>query len=145
MAFLFILMYMHSKKTFCFTIIYAICFMLYSQDMADFKWTNRILIFADSDQKLIKAKSAIQVFKSLEKEVKERALLLFVYSKGAFFNCDGVRLRLKSSRPIESSFDGIILLGKDGGVKFKEPYPVKAETIFELIDGMPMRRAEMKD
>ncbi|WP_180272385.1 DUF4174 domain-containing protein [Maribacter sp. 4U21] len=113
--------------------------------MADFKWINRILIFADSDQKLIKAKSAIQVFKSLEKEVKERALLLFLYSNGSFFNSEGVRLRLKSNRPIESSFNGVILLGKDGGVKFKESYPIKTETIFELIDGMPMRRTEMKD
>jgi len=35
------------------------------------------------------------------------------------------------------------LIGKDGGVKFSRITPVDAETLFDLIDAMPMRQAEL--
>jgi hypothetical protein len=35
------------------------------------------------------------------------------------------------------------LIGKDGGVKFSRTTPVDAETLFDLIDAMPMRQAEL--
>jgi len=35
------------------------------------------------------------------------------------------------------------LIGKDGGVKFSRNTPVDAETLFDLIDAMPMRQAEL--
>jgi len=119
--------------------------MLYAQNMDDFKWKNRILIFTDSDQKLSNAKAALAPFEALDKEVKERSLLLFIYSKGFFYDKNGKPYKLAYKNHIPSSFKGILLLGKDGGIKFQEPYPVKTATIFDLIDSMPMRRAEMKN
>jgi hypothetical protein len=38
----------------------------------------------------------------------------------------------------------VLLVGKDGGVKFRSERPVRAEELFALIDTMPMRREEMK-
>lgn len=38
-----------------------------------------------------------------------------------------------------------ILLGKDGGEKFRSAKPVSFETLRHKIDSMPMRRNEMKD
>ncbi len=35
------------------------------------------------------------------------------------------------------------LIGKDGGVKFTGNTPVDAATLFDLIDAMPMRQAEL--
>ena len=35
------------------------------------------------------------------------------------------------------------LIGKDGGVKFSRITPVDAATLFDLIDAMPMRQAEL--
>lgn len=37
----------------------------------------------------------------------------------------------------------LLLIGKDGGEKFRSTKPVAIETIFILIDSMPMRQAEM--
>ena len=37
-----------------------------------------------------------------------------------------------------------ILLGKDGGEKFRSPTPVTPARINQIIDSMPMRREEMK-
>ncbi|MEL6747685.1 MAG: DUF4174 domain-containing protein, partial [Pseudomonadota bacterium] len=37
-----------------------------------------------------------------------------------------------------------LLVGKDGGVKRRAHLPVRLETLFEVIDSMPMRREEMR-
>lgn len=37
----------------------------------------------------------------------------------------------------------LLLIGKDGGEKLRSTKPVEIETIFTLIDSMPMRQAEM--
>ena len=38
----------------------------------------------------------------------------------------------------------VVLLGKDGHDVYRTPKPVKASALYEVIDAMPMRRAEMK-
>ncbi|MEO0341702.1 MAG: DUF4174 domain-containing protein, partial [Bacteroidota bacterium] len=37
-----------------------------------------------------------------------------------------------------------ILIGKDGGVKLRSTSVVPLDDLFALIDGMPMRRAEIR-
>ena len=37
-----------------------------------------------------------------------------------------------------------VLIGKDGGVKLREPHPVAPLELFALVDRMPMRRHEMQ-
>ena len=39
----------------------------------------------------------------------------------------------------------LILIGKDGGVKYNTNKPVKINKIFEIIDKMPMRMQEIKE
>ena len=38
----------------------------------------------------------------------------------------------------------LILIGKDGGVKLRRENGADLQDIFDLIDGMPMRKAEMR-
>lgn len=38
----------------------------------------------------------------------------------------------------------IVLIGKDGGEKFRSVEPVPADKLFSVIDSMPMRKQEMK-
>lgn len=38
----------------------------------------------------------------------------------------------------------LVLVGKDGGEKYRSPKPVFPDTIFAIIDAMPMRQSEMK-
>ena len=38
----------------------------------------------------------------------------------------------------------VVLVGKDGGVKFRSERPVPPQQIFDLIDAMPMRQQEMR-
>jgi hypothetical protein len=37
------------------------------------------------------------------------------------------------------------LVGKDGGIKLRADEPISADRLFEVIDAMPMRQAEMRD
>lgn len=37
-----------------------------------------------------------------------------------------------------------VLVGKDGGEKFRSTKPVLPENLFDLIDAMPMRRREVR-
>ncbi|MDG2404831.1 MAG: DUF4174 domain-containing protein, partial [Paracoccaceae bacterium] len=39
----------------------------------------------------------------------------------------------------------LVLIGKDGGVKLRKPFPWNVREISRVIDKMPMRRQEMKD
>lgn len=39
----------------------------------------------------------------------------------------------------------VVLVGKDGGIKLRSADPVAVEQIFALIEGMPMRRREMRE
>ena len=49
------------------------------------------------------------------------------------------RLRGDEMLPFE-----LVLIGKDGGVKARDPSPAALEAFLRLIDTMPMRRAEMR-
>ncbi|MEC8048819.1 MAG: DUF4174 domain-containing protein, partial [Chloroflexota bacterium] len=39
----------------------------------------------------------------------------------------------------------LILIGKDGGIKYNTNEPIKINKIFEIIDKMPMRIKEIKE
>jgi len=59
-------------------------------------------------------------------------------------------IRAASARALRNRFDvapddyAVVLVGKDGTEKRRDEAPVHAGAIFETIDAMPMRRAEMR-
>ena len=54
----------------------------------------------------------------------------------------GNTLYKKYKKP-DADFE-VILIGLDGGVKLRDTKLVSTETLFALIDGMPMRKAELR-
>ena len=46
--------------------------------------------------------------------------------------------------PSANAFE-VLLIGKDTGVKLRRGEPVATETLFEVIDSMPMRQREMRE
>ena len=53
------------------------------------------------------------------------------------------RKQIENLRLTEGSFE-IILIGKDGGIKFRDNSPVQSSDLYKIIDRMPMRQAEMR-
>lgn len=106
-----------------------------AQSFSDYRWKNRLLILVSNqnETQLVEQK---RLFENVANEMNDRDLLLF--------NLEPNNKELKKHYNIEANFTGVILIGKDGGVKLKKPFLIKVSEVFELIDGMPMRRAEMR-
>ena len=97
-------------------------------------WKNRIILtFADDEDHpgLIKLKAEM---KENECEILNRDLLHFHLSN------DGKTGNLTTKN--DQSFR-ILLIGKDGGIKYESNRSVSLIQLFKLIDSMPMRQDEM--
>jgi hypothetical protein len=115
-----------------------------AQGLEAYRWKNRILLLCEKGEDFSLSKSQIGRFGDVVKEAEERQLLLLVF--------DGISMRDRYLRVLTraditlpaANFQGVLLIGKDGGVKYKSDFFVDPESIFEIIDSMPMRRAEMR-
>lgn len=121
-----------------------------SMDLNQFQWKNRLLfIFAPQE--------GDEVFQALQNEIltqpdeiSERDLVVFnIFETGPSY-MDTTRMDPQTAAAIRTKFAAppgqftCILVGKDGGIKFRQDSQVKLEQIFDLIDAMPMRREEMR-
>ena len=108
---------------------------LHGIELSRYLWKNRIiLIFADDQDHpdLIRLKAEM---KENECEILNRDLLHFHFSN------DGKTGNHTTTN--DQSFR-ILLIGKDGGIKYESNGSVPLIHLFELIDSMPMRQDEMQ-
>jgi hypothetical protein len=117
--------------------------------LEDHQWQNRILLlFAPSEQHP-DYQQQLQQMAGQETEIAERELLV-VHSLATGTNrlaeqpLDGASSdRLRQQFGITPDEFAVILVGKDGTQKRQERSPISLTTIFDQIDGMPMRQREM--
>ena len=98
-----------------------------AQELAQYQWQHRVIILcgdshSDSYQKQLNMLSA----EELDAKFADRKLIL-----------------IKDSEEHCGDDFKIMLYGLDGGVKLSSSTAVKTQEIFDLIDSMPMRRAEI--
>lgn len=79
----------------------------------------------------------------------ERDMPVFVVGPGGVTTLAGDRAALDAARlrmdfGVESDAFAIILVGKDGGEKFRAAAPVEVARLIDLVDAMPMRRQEAR-
>ncbi|MGB3775086.1 MAG: DUF4174 domain-containing protein [Leeuwenhoekiella sp.] len=121
------------------------------QDFSKYKWRNRILLFSATSLKDDTFTQQYKLFLDNQKKLDDRNLILFTLIKGRIYdkelnavsNYDISALRKKYDLP--PSFNGLVLIGKDGGTKLKKNYNIDPRLIFESIDQMPMRQKEMRE
>lgn len=121
-----------------------------AQSLADYQWKNRILLLVDANSNTDALQSQLAELTSDKTALKERDLLIFRVTPDAVYASDGNTSKLKAVNiyddcGLDLDFKGTLLLGKDGGVKLKKPFEVSSQAVFDLIDGMPMRRSEMRE
>jgi hypothetical protein len=143
-------------KVFTVVIIIFTALMIFDQkdampmDLSKFQWKNRLLlIFAPDENDSLFKKLQSEII-TQEAEVEDRDLIIFeLFGLGSSrmnralldqSKVDSIRRRF--SVP-QRSFR-VILIGKDGGIKLKRNGQIDLETIFELIDSMPMRKDEIR-
>ena len=118
--------------------------MLYSQSVDEYQWKNRLLFILNPQGEQLLEHEQVVAFKGLEEEIEDRELILFIVNDSNVLNTKGAIVNLDRSQIPYNSFSGIMLIGKDGGVKMKKSFLVSPQEVFDLIDSMPMRRAEIK-
>jgi len=125
---------------------------LSSQNFAQHRWQNRLLIIVDKDGDSNERFEQLAKLKNDLAGLKERKLLVYQlskkgYQKGIEPKMDWLPFTDKKNKFIQKaqkeSFT-VYLIGLDCGIKMKKTKIVDISTIFSLIDGMPMRQAELK-
>ncbi|NVO29930.1 DUF4174 domain-containing protein [Hymenobacter lapidiphilus] len=104
-------------------------------------WRQRVLLICAptaTDAQLLKQRALLQTARA---GLTERNLLVRELPWASLPEADRNYLRQLGGSP--DSFR-VLLIGKDGGVKRRDTEPVTPAALFATIDGMPMRRQEMK-
>jgi hypothetical protein len=118
-------------------------------DLKQYQWKNRLLlVFAPSPEDTLYQEQLEHV--SNDDELLERDLVLFhiFFSQSGF--AGEMRLSEEDVVQLQEKFKvgsrdfTLILIGKDGTEKQRWDKPVKSESLFALIDDMPMRQQEMR-
>lgn len=103
------------------------------------RWTARLLVVVapdESDAALAEQRGA---FAASERGSLERDLVL-VEAVGSSAEAQAIRRRFS----VPAGSFRAILVGKDGEAKLASDAPIAPERLFAAIDGMPMRRDEMR-
>lgn len=121
------------------------------EDLYKFKGRNRILVFSAQSLSNTSFKKQWDAFLENTKKIEDRDLLLFVLIKQRIYDKDLKPVShfnvnaLRKKYNLPTSYEGFVLIGKDGGVKLKKDFFTEPKLIFQNIDQMPMRQREMRE
>ena len=130
-------------------ILLLLSYHLSAQQLQKHHWQDRLLIIVDNTENSTKRLEQLTLFKRDKEGLKERKLLFYQftkssYQKGLSDDEEWLTITEKTGKiNLQKSGFTLYLIGLDGGIKMEKNEVVPLEYIFTLIDGMPMRRAEM--
>lgn len=105
-------------------------------DLRDFIWEKRpIVVFADSDQDP-RYQEQLSLLTSRIEALEARDVVILTDTDPD--NLSELRERLRPRGFM------MVLIGKDGGVKLRKPFPWDVREISRVIDKMPLRREELR-
>lgn len=112
------------------------------QWVASHQWKHRlILLYAPSASSPDLAKQRA-IFAGDSEGLSERNLLVRELIADKLSDADRAYLQ-NTLNGLGNGFQ-MLLIGKDGGVKIRQSEPISLNQLYGTIDGMPMRRQEMK-
>jgi hypothetical protein len=140
-------------RNFFIIIGFLIINMSTGQDLKKHQWENRVLLIVSQNEDSEKYRNQIAEFNTLQKELMERKMLVYCVLPQQYRIMNS-ETKVKANNWISSSalFDRftnketdfrVILIGLDGGIKLEKTEILSATELFETIDAMPMRRAEL--
>ncbi|SKB53651.1 protein of unknown function [Salegentibacter holothuriorum] len=136
-------------KSVCFFIfIFAFAMNLNAQDLSKHQWKDRlVLIIAQEKNK--KFQQQLTELQKHQQSLKERKLVIYQiiaekYSTGLAEENWKNSIELFQKYKEEKSDFRVLLIGLDGGEKLDQTKILSAEKLFNTIDSMPMRQAEMR-
>lgn len=106
-------------------------------DLSEFKWTKRpVIVLADSadDPAFIEQ---MELLRQHADDLEARDVVVIVDTDPAARS--DIRLKLRPRGFM------LTLVGKDGGIKLRKPFPWNVREITRSIDKMPMRQREIRE
>lgn len=140
-----------NKSFMRFLILILMLFSQFSfgQSMEKHQWENRLLLIFTEDKKSANYQKQITILENKIDELNERKLIVYSFTKNTFsLNFD---TNWKKSVDLFSKFNPkkatfkVWLIGLDGGIKLEQQDILSVEKLISLIDGMPMRKLEIKN
>ena len=132
-------------------LVFASSSQLMSQDLSQYRWQNRLIVLQARAEGENICRQQLQVLEEDVEGLMERKLIVvqLAESENRIHLPEPLPLELKEKdqkrfRASEKPFS-FILIGLDGGVKLRSHELVSREYLYALIDGMPMRRAELRE
>jgi len=121
---------------------------LFSQDLKKHQWKNRVLLIYTDDKNADDFKNQIKVLSEDKEGLVERKLVVYQFTKNDFTN-DFNQIWFSSNSLFNNYVNNnesfkVVLIGLDGGIKLDQNKVVLPEKLFTMIDGMPMRKTELK-
>ncbi|MTI41857.1 DUF4174 domain-containing protein [Fulvivirga lutimaris] len=123
-----------------------------AQELNTHRWNNRVLlIFAENDNDPTFTEQLKELNSDIE-GLKERKLIVYQIFPSHYKT--GYAHSNETIKPDESIFKKYstpsdpfkaVLIGLDGGVKYEKSGLLKNKVLFAIIDGMPMRKAELNN
>jgi hypothetical protein len=115
--------------------------------LAEMRSHNRpLIVFFSSTEPDSQLQQQMKIFREHRKELNDRDVVVVMTED------DALNLRrhpslnvLRRKFHVEVGSFTVVLLGKDGGEKFRSHDPVTIEKLDALIDAMPMRQQEVRD
>ena len=111
-------------------------FMTMAQDLDQYKWNKRVVILSTADLALPIYREQLETLEMGAAGLEDRKIKILTV--------DMDKLEEGYLITPRSDFE-FILIGLDGRIKFRTDKLVALKHLFDIIDGMPMRRSEMED
>lgn len=123
---------------------------LFGQNFKKHKWKNRLVLIITNDIKSPDYRKQMVSFRPILKELEERKLIIYkilpesnlLFGHPSEFRIQDQKVYDKYKKT-DKIFE-IVLIGLDGAEKFRQTEYLSPEKLFAIIDGMPMRRSEIK-
>jgi len=138
------------KKNLLLLVAFLFTFNAYCQDLKEHQWKNRLVLIITKDLTSDIFKRQNETLASKNEELKQRKILIykiipenyqFEYSNKNTIQNDKM---FRKYNKADSMFK-LILIGLDGGIKLEQTEFLSTEELFAVIDGMPMRRSEIRN
>ncbi len=119
--------------------------VMWSQNVKSHQWKNRVVVIsADKTNATLAEYQSSILIREKEKLVDRSIVIYKCIDKQCMFYDENQNLKkVQFDKPVKGF--SVVLVGLDGGEKFKSNNIEKASVFFDLIDKMPMRRQELRN
>jgi len=106
-------------------------------DLSEFRWKKRpIVVFADSENDPAYLEQ-IDLLEARTEALIERDVVVLTDTDPAARSALRLKMRPRGFM--------LVIVGKDGGIKLRKPFPWNVREISRSIDKMPMRQREIRE